>query len=372
MPRAPTRTPRSRSTWWPTTATSTATRSRSRASPSRRTARPRSSIRTTCSTRRRPTTTARTASATRSRTRRAASTDEDSPVTVDVVANDSDVDGDALAIASITQPAHGSAAIADGHHVTYTPAADYNGPDAFRYTISDGNGGQASATVAITVSPVNDAPVAVADAASLDEDTQVTIDVVANDSDVDGDALAIASITQPAHGTAAIAERHHVVALAIAPVNDAPVAAADAASTDEDTSITVDVVANDADIDGDALAITSLTPPAHGAAFAVDGHRVLYVPAANYHGPDALSYTISDGNGGQATAQLVLDVVSVNDAPVAVADAASLDEDTSATIDVVANDSDVDGDTLAVASVTQPAHGTAAIVGLHQVSYTPA
>ncbi|TMQ06211.1 MAG: tandem-95 repeat protein, partial [Deltaproteobacteria bacterium] len=404
----------------------------------------------------------------------AASTDEDTAVTVDVVANDSDVDGDALAIASITQPAHGAATIVDPHHVQYTPAPNYHGADGFSYTIADPSGAQATAAVVLDVASVNDAPVAADDAASTDEDSPVTVDVVANDSDVDGDALAIASITQPAHGSAAIADGHHVtytpaanyngadsfsytiddghgaqataaVALAIAPVNDAPVAAADAASTDEDTSITVDVVANDADIDGDALAITSLTPPAHGAAFAVDGHRVLYVPAANYHGPDALSYTISDGNGGQATAQLVLDVVSVNDAPVAVADAASLDEDTSATIDVVANDSDVDGDhqvsytpaanyngadsfsytiddghgaqatatvaitiapvndppvaaddaaatdedtqlaidvaandsdvdgdTLTVASVTQPAHGTAAIADGHHVTYTPA
>src|SRR5262249_35798713 len=126
------------------------------------------------------------------------------------------------------------------------------------------------------------------------------------------------------------------------------------------------------DVDGDALAIASITQPAHGLASVVDAHRIQYVPAPNYNGPDALSYTISDGNGGGSTAQPVLAVPPVNDPPVPAHRAATLDEDTSAAIDAVANDSDVDGDTLAVVSVTQPAHGAAAITGLHVVTYTPA
>jgi large repetitive protein len=330
-----------------------------------------------------------------------ATLDEDSAATIDVVANDSDLDGDALTVTAVTQPAHGSAAIADAHHVTYTPAANYNGADAFSYTISDGNGGAASANVAVTVNPVNDAPVAAGDAASVLEDGAVTIDVVANDSDVDGDALTIVAVTQPAAGAVAIADAHHViytpaanfhggdafsytiadpsgaqatapVAVTVISVNDAPVASNDAASLDEDTAVTVDVVANDFDVDGDALAIVGIVQPAHGLARQIDDHHIQYIPAPNYNGADAVGYTISDGNGGTASAQLVLGIAPVNDAPVAVGDAATLDEDTSAAIDVVANDSDIDGDTLSVASATQPAHGTAAITGLHQVTYTPA
>ncbi|HEY6172912.1 MAG TPA: Ig-like domain-containing protein, partial [Kofleriaceae bacterium] len=330
-----------------------------------------------------------------------ATLDEDGSAAIDVVANDSDVDGNALTVTAITQPAHGAAAIVDATHVSYTPAPDYNGPDAFSYTISDGRGGEASAPVSVTVNPVNDAPIARGDAASLPEDGAVTIDVVANDSDVDGDALAIVAVTQPASGAVAIADAHHVtytpapnfhgndafsytvadpsgaqasaaVAIAVISVNDAPIAVDDAATLDEDTAVIVDVVANDFDVDGDALAIASITQPAHGLASVVDAHRIQYVPAPDYNGPDALSYTISDGNGGVSTARLVLSVRPVNDAPIAADDAASLDEDTSAAIDVVANDRDVDGDTLAVASVTQPAHGAAAITGLHVVTYTPA
>src|SRR5204863_2327764 len=122
--------------------------------------------------------------------------------------------------------------------------------DAFSYTIGDGHGGASTAQVAIAINPVNDAPVAVTDAVSLLEDTTATIDVVANDSDVDGDALAITAITQPAHGSATI----------------------------------------------------------------VDATHVAYTPAPNYHGGDAFSYAITDPSGAQATALVAIDVVGVNDA----------------------------------------------------------
>jgi len=330
-----------------------------------------------------------------------ATLDEDTAATIDAVGNDTDPDRDPLAITAVTQPAHGVAEIVDGHHVAYTPAANYHGLDAFGYTISDGHGGEASAAIAITVNPVNDAPRSAGDAASLLEDTSIAIDVVANDADIDGDSLTITAVTQGAHGAVVIVDGQRVaytpapnyhgldafsyaisdghggeataaVAIEVIAVNDAPVANDDAASLPEDTQVTVDVVANDGDLDLDALAIVAVTQPAHGLASIIDAQRVLYIPAPDYHGPDALSYTISDGHGGEATAQLVLDVVSVNDAPIAAADAASLPEDTQVTIDVVANDSDIDRDSLAIGAVTQPAHGTAAIAGLHLVRYTPA
>jgi cysteine-rich repeat protein len=330
-----------------------------------------------------------------------ASLDEDTAVTIDVVGNDRDVDGDALAITAVTQPAHGTAAIASGHEVTYTPAANYNGPDAFSYTIGDPSGATATAVVAITVVHVNHAPVAIDDAAGLDEDTAATVDVVANDLDVDGDALTVTAITQPAHGMAIAVDGHRVryvpapdyhgpdavgytisdgaggqstaqLALTVNPVNDPPVAVADAVTLDEDTSATLDVAANDSDVDGDTVAVTGVTQPAHGTAAITGLHQVGYTPAANYNGADGFSYTIDDGHGGQATAEIAVTVDPVNDPPIAVADAVTLDEDTSATLDVAANDSDIDGDALTVTAVTQPAHGTAAVIDDHHVRYTPA
>ena len=331
----------------------------------------------------------------------AAATDEDTAVTIDVVANDSDRDGDPLTVVAVTAASRGTVVISDAHHVTYTPGADLNGSDSFSYTIDDGAGGQATATVAISVAPVNDAPIAHDDAASVLEDGVVTIDVVANDSDPDGDGLTVSGVTQPPNGSIAVLDAHRVVytphenfhggdtfdylvsdpfggttrahvAVEVISVNDAPVATGDTASLDEDTAVTVDVVNNDFDLDRDPLSIVAITQPSHGLALVIDAHHVSYIPVANYHGPDALTYTISDGNGGQATAELALDVASVNDAPVAVDDAASLDEDTAITFDVVANDSDVDLDSLAVIRVAAPAHGSATIADARHIAYTPA
>jgi hypothetical protein len=91
-----------------------------------------------------------------------ATTDEDTPVNIDVLFNDSDVDGDTLAVTSVTTPVHGAAAIEGDGTVTYTPDADFNGTDSFEYTIDDGTGSTDTATVTVTVGAVNDAPVAVA------------------------------------------------------------------------------------------------------------------------------------------------------------------------------------------------------------------
>jgi len=131
----------------------------------------------------------------------AVTTDEDTPASIAVLANDSDPDGDTLTIDSITQPAHGTATI-NGVAIDYVPAQDYSGTDSYTYTVSDGNGGSATATVNIEVTPVNDPPVAIDDAVTTPEDTAITITVLANDYDVEGDSIVVDSVTQPAHGTA--------------------------------------------------------------------------------------------------------------------------------------------------------------------------
>ncbi|MEX0864672.1 MAG: S8 family serine peptidase [Acidimicrobiia bacterium] len=138
----------------------------------------------------------------------AATTDEDTAVTIDVQADigagaDSDPDGDTLTVTSVSNPPNGSAST-DGAMVTYTPDQDFNGIDSFTYTISDGNGGTDTASVTVTVNPVNDPPVANGDTDTTNMDTAVTKSVLANDTDVDGDTLTVTSVTQPAYGLAVI------------------------------------------------------------------------------------------------------------------------------------------------------------------------
>jgi VCBS repeat-containing protein len=199
----------------------------------------------------------------------AATLGEDASVAIDVTANDTpgpgNEAGQALSVGSLTQPAHGQAAIitggADAGKVRYTPAADYNGPDSFTYTVCDDGttNGLAdakcdTASVAVTITAGNDAPVARDDSYATDEDTTLTVPapgVLANDSDVDGDPLTAALVTGPAHAT--------------------------------------------------------LTMNANGS-FA-------YTPAANFNGTDSFTYRTSDGTLASGPATVTIAVTAVNDGP---------------------------------------------------------
>src|SRR5204863_501941 len=162
---------------------------------------------------------------------------------------------------AVTQGTHGSVTFT-ATSVSYTPAANYNGADSFTYTIGDGNGGTASATVSVDVTSVNDNPVATADSATVAEDSGATaISVLANDN-----------------------------------------AGPDA---------------------GETLSVTAVTQGAHGSV-TFTATNVSYTPAANYNGADSFTYTIGDGNGGTATATVSVTVTSVNDNPVGVNDAATV------------------------------------------------
>src|SRR5205814_1448553 len=125
-----------------------------------------------------------------------------------VLANDTDVDGDVLTTLLVAGPQHGVLALNSDGLFSYTPAANYNGADSFTYRASDGPATSNVATVALTITPVNDAPVAQDDAYQSAEDTPLTIGapggVVANDTDADGDALTALLVTGPQHGVLAL------------------------------------------------------------------------------------------------------------------------------------------------------------------------
>lgn len=132
-----------------------------------------------------------------------ASTNEDSAITINTLANDSDPDGQSLTITTVGSAANGTTST-NGSTVTYTPKADFNGSDNFSYTVSDGAGGSATATVSISVSPVNDAPTAINDSASVATNGTVTIHVLANDSDKEGSPLSLVSVGSANKGSISI------------------------------------------------------------------------------------------------------------------------------------------------------------------------
>jgi len=339
----------------------------------------------------------------------AATTAEDTPLTIAPAAllgNDSDLDGDTLTVTAVGAAVNGSVAIVAGN-VVFTPAANYNGPASFTYTVSDGNGGTSTATVNVTVTPVNDPPVAVDDTASTNEDTALTLTPAAllgNDSDADGHPLTITAVGGATNGTVALVGGNVVftpaanyngpasftytvsdgnggtstatVNVTVTPVNDPPVAVNDTASTNEDTALTLTPAAllgNDSDVEGHPLTITSVGGATNGTVALVGGN-VVFTPAANYNGPASFTYTISDGNGGTSTATVNVTVNPVNDPPVALNDTATTAEDTALTIapaTLLGNDSDVDGHPLTITSVGGATNGTVALVG-GNVVFTPA
>ncbi len=325
-----------------------------------------------------------------------ASTSEDLPVNIPVLGNDSDPDGDMLTVTTASA-ANGSVVIQPDGTIDYTPNQDFNGTDTITYTISDGNGGTATATVTVTVGAVNDPPVAVDDATVTDEETPVTVPVLANDSDVDGDPLTVTTASAP-NGTVVINPDGTVtytpdpdfngtdtityvisdgqggtatatVAVTVNPVNDAPVAVDDVATTPEDTPVTLNVLSNDTDVDGDPLTVTGATSPDGQVTINPDG-TVTFTPDPNFNGTTTVTYTISDGNGGTATATVTLTVDPVNDVPVATPDVGQTDEDTPVTVSVLDNDTDADGDPLTVTAATAP-NGTVVINPDGTVTYTP-
>lgn len=327
------------------------------------------------------------------------STLEDILINVSVLTNDSDDDGDTLSIGGVTTPSHGTAVIA-GDAVTYSPTDNYHGADSFDYTVNDGFGGSDTGTVNITVTSGNDPPEAVDDDVSVNEDTPIDIDVLANDTDPDEDSLTVVGAGTPGHGTVSINPDHTLhyqpfedyngpdtftyvvsdghdgfdtatVFVTVGTVGDGPNAQDDSAETTEDEAVTIDVLLNDTDGDGDTLEVDSVTAPSQGSATINGDDTVTYTPTEDTNGVDTFTYTITDNNGGFDTATVTVTVTAVNDDPVAVDDVAGTLSDTPVLIDVLSNDSDVDGDTLIVDSVTSPEHGTATIDDSGEVLYTP-
>ncbi|WP_299590091.1 tandem-95 repeat protein [uncultured Tateyamaria sp.] len=330
-----------------------------------------------------------------------ATVDEDGSVDIDVLGNDSDPDGDPLEVTDATSPDGDVTINADGS-LTFEPNENFNGPTTITYTVSDGNGGTDTATVNVTVNPVNDAPDAVNDTATTDEDTPVTIDALFNDTDVDGDALTITGASVPAdQGTVEVvgnellftpAENFNGVAtisyaisdgnggtdtaevmVTVNPVNDDPVAVDDLADTMEDEAVVVDLIGNDTDVDGDPLDIGSVSVPADQGSVVDNGDgTVTFTPAPNFNGTATITYTVVDGQGGEDTGEAIVNVGAVNDGPDAVNDTATTDEDTPVTIDAVGNDTDPDGDPLTITGATVPAdQGTVDIVD-NKLVFTPA
>ena len=331
--------------------------------------------------------------------------DEDTSLTVSepgVLGNDTDEDGDSLAAVLMALPAHGMVDLHTNGSFLYTPPVDFHGTDGFTYQANDGIGNSNTATVTIAVQPVNDAPLAVNDAFETDEDSPVTLTVLANDSDADDDELRVVANSNPAHGMATANSDHTVtyapytnycgldsfsytisdghngttiatVTIDVVCVNDPPQVNNDTVNTAKNVAVLIDAFSNDYDPDGDALTIKQISAPSHGTAVTTTNSTIRYTPETGFSGQDAFTYTACDPYNSCATATVQASVGSTNAPPIAADDSVVTPEDDDVTIDVPANDSDEDGnlDRASVVILVSPAFGSLTDLGDGRFVYAP-
>jgi len=317
-------------------------------------------------------------------------TPEDTALTIaapGVLGNDSDPDSSTLTAAVVTGPGHVTLTLNPNGAFAYTSAANFNGTDTFTYRANDGTLDSDLATVTITVTAVNDAPVATNDAYSTNEDTPLTVPapgVLDNDTDPDGNPLTAWVESGTSHGTLTLDANGAftyapaadfngtdtftyrandgtldsdlaTVTITVTAINDAPVATNDAYTTDEDTALTVaapGVLGNDSDLDSSTLTAALVTGPVHGTLTLNANGSFTYTPAANFNGTDSLTYHASDGSLTSDPATVTITVTAVNDAPtLAVAPGGTCgSNDRSGTINLTVGDADGGTLTLSAAS----------------------
>lgn len=334
--------------------------------------------------------------------------DEDAEADIDVLANDYDVDGDPLTVRIVGGPAMGGAVVNPDGTIHYWPSPDLYEGDSLHYEISDG-ALTSQGTLRITQRPVDDLPVAFDDSSSTSEDSGVTRNLLDNDTGfgdtVMGDSITVEIITPPSHGlgtrttngstwgtsftytpaanffgTDSLTYRvtdpdgdssTAVWTIEVTPLPDPPTAVDDSATTDEDTPVTIDVLANDYDVDATTPTVIAVSSGSTGSPSITAEGKVSYVPNPQSFGTDSFTYTVADGEGATSVATVTVVIAAVDDSATARSDGPYQTDSTEPiTMNVLANDSLNDGFGSMEIEV-QPSSGTVRINDDHTITYTP-
>jgi hypothetical protein len=329
--------------------------------------------------------------------------EDDVAVTIDVLANDSDPEGSALTVTSAGPAANGTVTVNPDGSIDYTPDPDFNGVDTFTYTVCDAVSNCSTATVTVTVNPINDPPRAVNDSRSMRAGHSVNLHVMSNDDGTDDglDPSSVVVTSAPSHGTVTLRQNGSIdfeadagydgpdsfsyrvcdtgtptecdtanVTLAITFHNHRPVAVDDVTTTPEDVPVVIAVKANDSDPDGDSLSVTGYSQPRHGVV-SRSGGQLVFTPDPDWNGTTTFTYTVCDTRGACDDAAVTVTVDPRDDAPKANDDAMLVRDGRPVTIPVTANDDEVDGEPVMVHVVDQPKHGSVTVTRDGDVVYTP-
>lgn len=315
---------------------------------------------------------------------------EDVPTSITLTG--SDPDGNALTYSVLSSPTHGTLS-GSAPNLTYSPDLNYNGSDSFAFKVNDGSSDSNVGTISITVTPVNDAPIANSQNVTYDLNTPKAITLTG--SDIDGNPLTYIVDALPTNGslsgtapnltytpnsgfTGADSFTFHVndgttnsniatVSLNLTPVtNTSPVANNSSVTTQEDVPKVI--VLSATDIDGDVLTYTILSSPTHGSLTGT-GPNVTYTPDLNYNGPDAFTFKVNDGTVDSNTGTISITVNPVNDAPVANNQSITTAEDVA--VPITLTGTDIEGSSLSYSIVSGPTHGSLSGSGA-SISYAPA
>ena len=341
--------------------------------------------------------------------------DEDAVLSGNVLADngagpdEDENENDVLSVTLVTDVAHGTLTLGPAGTFSYRPDANFSGTDSFVYEVSDGRDGTDRATVTIDVAPVNDLADAVEDAYETQPGATLTVaaaaGVLANDTDVEGDPLTATLVEGPANGTLTLnadgsfeympaggfegtdsftyrVEGGDVatVSILVSAPNVDPVAADDGFTTDEDTALSGNVLADngggaDSDGNGDALMVTLVSDVANGTLTLGPNGNFGYTPDPDFSGTDSFVYEISDGRGGTDRATVTITVAAVDDPADAMADAYETQPGTTLTVaaaaGVLANDIEGEGAALTATLADGPANGTLTLNSDGSFSYTP-
>ncbi|MDF4284354.1 tandem-95 repeat protein, partial [Vibrio parahaemolyticus] len=315
--------------------------------------------------------------------------------TEELLSNVDDEDKDTLSVENLIIDKGNGTLVDNGDGTwTFTPQIDDDTEVSFTFDIIDDEDLVVSGSANLDILPINDAPNAENDVITTEEDTAVTIDVLVNDSDVEGDALSIQSASVPSEqGSVDIVDGKLVftpaenfngeatityivtdgdltdeakVTVTVTPVNDSPVAVDDTTSIQEDTAVSIDVLTNDTDVDGDKLSIESASVPKEQGTVEVVNGKLVFTPAENFNGDAEITYTVTDGELTDE-AKVTVTVNPVNDAPTIKVDAVeSITEDAVSIDTVVATltvrDTDTSEDQLTV-SLENNSNGYFVLVG---------